>query len=263
MLMDILGILIGFAAVMLLFSLLVSALVHGAQAALNLRLRNMKGIVEAFFKHADQVDEKIHSLICEKIEKRTPSQVYSTVLPLDLLGNRLKLTRISKQELIDMVYSIHELSIEAKEQLKAKINKDFLTLEGIMIQRFKQWMHQISIGLAFVICFVFQLNCFELLNKLNHDSAYRQQLIQLSTQLDPSNQDTNDSAKLQGQLSALNFKITPDQWPKYYKPTSVNSIFNWLGIIFSTILISLGAPFWFNRLKDMASLRDKLSNNAN
>ncbi len=264
MLMDILGIMIGFASIMLLFSLLVSALVHGAQATLNLRLRNMKDIIGAFFKHTDQVDDEIYKLLNEKLQQRTPNQVYSTVLPVNLLGNRLELTRVSKQELIDMVYSIADMGHEAKEKLKAKIEKDFSTLEEVMIQRFKQWMHQISIGMAFVICFAFQLNCFDLLNKLNNDSAYRQQAIQagqLKT-LDSKQPENESSDQIQGQLSALSFNITPDKWPEYYAKAQISSLTNWIGIIFSTILISLGAPFWFNRLKDMASLRDKLSKHA-
>jgi len=183
--------------------------------------------------------------------------VYSTVLPVNLLGNRLQLTRIDKQELIDMVQDVQEMGSEAKEKLKAKINKDFSALEEVMIQRFKQWMHQISIGVAFVICFVFQLNCFDLLSKLNNDSVYRAQLVQLSTQL--KSQEGQEIEPIQTHLSALNFNITPDQWHGYYGQAKVSSLFNWIGIIFSSILISLGAPFWFNRLKDMASLRDKLA----
>ena len=263
MLMDILGIMIGFASIMLLFSLLVSALVHGAQATLNLRLRNMKDIIGAFFKHTDQVDDEIYKLLNEKLQQRTPNQVYSTVLPINLLGNRLELTRVSKQELIDMVYSIADMGHEAKEKLKDKIEKDFSTLEEVMIQRFKQWMHQISIGMAFVICFVFQLNCFDLLNKLNNDTAYRQQAIQMRQVHTPNSLQANNSEQLQGQLSALSFNITPKKWPEYYAKAQVSSLTNWIGIIFSTILISLGAPFWFNRLKDMASLRDKLSKHGN
>ncbi len=262
MLMDILGVLIGFAAVMLLFSLLTSAIVHGAQATLNLRLKNMQGIITAFFNHADNIDESIQKILQEKIENRTPNQVYSTVLPVNLLGNRLKLTRIDKQELIDMVADVQELGSEAKDKLKTKINKDFAALEEVMIQRFKQWMHQISIGVAFVICFAFQLNCFELLSKLNNDSVYRAQLVQLSTRLETQqNSSGNDFPPIQNNLSALNFNITPDKWPSYYAQWKVSSLVNWIGIIFSTILISLGAPFWFNRLKDMASLRDKLAKN--
>jgi len=261
--MDILGIMIGFASIMLLFSLLVSALVHGAQATLNLRLRNMKDIIGAFFKHTDQVDDEIYKLLNEKLQQRTPNQVYSTVLPINLLGNRLELTRVSKQELIDMVYSIADMGHEAKEKLKEKIEKDFSTLEEVMIQRFKQWMHQISIGMAFVICFVFQLNCFDLLNKLNNDTAYRQQAIQMGQVHTPDSPHANNSEQLQGQLSALSFNITPNKWTEYYATAQVSSLTNWIGIIFSTILISLGAPFWFNRLKDMASLRDKLSKHGN
>jgi hypothetical protein len=259
MLMDILGVLIGFSAVMLLFSLLTSAIVHGAQATLNLRLKNMKGIITAFFNHTDQLDHSIQKILQEKIENRTPNQVYSTVLPVNLLGNKLKLTRIDKQELIDMVQDVQELGSDAKDKLKAKINKDFTALEEVMIQRFKQWMHQISIGVAFIICFTFQLNCFDLLTKLNNDSVYRAQLVQLSTHIDTQTQvSQSDFIPIQNNLSALNFNITPDKWPSYYAQAQVSSLFNWIGIIFSTILISLGAPFWFNRLKDMASLRDKL-----
>jgi hypothetical protein len=260
MLMDILGILIGFAAIMLLFSLLTSAIVHGAQAALNLRLKNMKDIITAFFNHADHLDESVQKILQEKIENRTPNQVYATVLPVNLLGNRLKLTRIGKQELIDMVQEVQELGSDAKDKLKAKINKDFPALEEVMIQRFKQWMHQISIGVAFVICFAFQLNCFDLLSKLNNDSLYRAQLVQLSTRLENQSETSDtDVAPIHNNLSALNFNISPDKWQGYYAQANVSSVFNWIGIIFSTILISLGAPFWFNRLKDMASLRDKLA----
>ena len=257
--MDILGIMIGFASIMLLFSLLVSALVHGAQAALNLRLKNMKGIIGAFFKHCDQVDESIQKLLNDKLAQRTPDQVYSTVLPVNLLGNRLELTRVSKKELIDMVYSITDMASDVKEKLKEKIEKDFGTLEEVMIQRFKQWMHQISIGIAFVICFAFQLNCFELLNKLNQDSAYRQQAIQVTQNLSNTKPEDINNDEIQGSLSALSFNITPENWSNYYAKPAISSLTNWLGIIFSAILISLGAPFWFNRLKDIASLRDKLA----
>jgi len=33
----------------------------------------------------------------------------------------------------------------------------------------------------------------------------------------------------------------------------------WVGMIISTIFISLGAPFWFNRIKTLIQLKDKLS----
>lgn len=259
MLMDVLGILIGFTAVMLLFSLLITALVQGAQAALNLRFKNLKTVLTQFFQNMDFVEHKVIQTILEHFDKRFPSTLYATALPLDVPGNKLKLTNIGRQDLISLISNTKDVSIEEKEQLKQKILDHFETLEVIMSQRFKQWMHQLSIILAFLICFVFQLNCFSLLNQLNHDSAFRQQANTLSQQLNLEPSSESLDIQIQPQLSALMFEITPEQWPEYYFSLNIATIGHWLGIIFSSILISLGAPFWFNRLRDMASLRDNLS----
>ncbi len=253
MLMDILGIIIGFASIMLLFSLLVSAIVHGAQAALHLRFKNMRSVLDAFFKHLDVLDEPCRTQLTNKINQRSPIGLYATALPLNFLGNRFKITSIGKQELMDMVHSIESMTLEHKEQLQNKIEHHFEILEEIMSQRFKQWMHQISIILAFVICFAFQLNCFSLLDKLNQDSIYRQQAMAI----------TEHGNQIEDKLMALNFTLQPDKWMAYYASLDISSIYNWLGIIFSTILISLGAPFWFNRLRDVVSLRDKLASPKN
>jgi RecG-like helicase len=263
MLMDMLGIFIGFSAIMLLFSLLVTALVHGAQAALNLRLKNLKNVIEAFFNQIDFIESDLVKNIVEKIDLRSPKQLYATALPLNLQGNQLKLTSIGQQELIDIINSTHELSIEQRDQLTQKIHYYFEALEELMSQRFKQWMHQISIATAFVLCFVFQLNCFSILKDLNQDSYYRSQLGLVAKQLTVKSVLKSDSKNnpelLQHHIQALNFEITPKQWKPYYTTFNTQSLTNWIGIIFSAILISLGAPFWFNRLKDMISLRDRLS----
>ena len=66
MLMDMLGIFIGFSAIMLLFSLLVTAIVHGAQAALNLRLKNLKNVIESFFSQVDFVEQNIVDSLIQK-----------------------------------------------------------------------------------------------------------------------------------------------------------------------------------------------------
>ncbi len=260
MLMDILGILIGFIAIMLLFSLLVTALVHGAQAALNLRFKNLKVVLTQFFHNMDFVEHKITRSILTHIENQFPNGLYATALPLDIPGNRLKLTSIGQQELITIINNTRDVSIEEKEQLKKRVQDHFQTLEEIMSQRFKQWMHQISIILAFVICFAFQLNCFSLLNDLNKDSLFRQQTLLMADQLTAQHTLTEvNHDTLQSQMMTLQFDITPHQWSQYYFSLKMSTLSHWLGVIFSSILISLGAPFWFNRLKDMASLRDNLS----
>ena len=255
MLMDVLGILIGFASIMLLFSLLVTALVHGAQAALQLRFKNMKSVINSFFDHIDVLDEPCKTELNSKINGRSNTTLYATALPLDILGNRLKITKIGKKELLAVVDSVVEMTAEHKQKIQQEVEKHFSTLEEIMSQRFKQWMHQLSIALAFVICFVFKLNCFSVLDNLNQDSLYRQQAMQIAQDINLESRQT----LVENKLIALNFTLEPDTWLPYYLSWSVDSLYNWLGIIFSAILISLGAPFWFNRLRDVVSLRDKLS----
>ena len=231
-----------------------------AQAAFNLRFKNLKVVLSQFFQNMDFVEYKITNAVLNHIDNQFPNGLYATALPLNIPGNRLKLTSIGQQELITIINNTRDVSIEEKEQLKRKIQEHFQTLEEIMSQRFKQWMHQISITLAFVICFVFQLNCFSLLNQLNHDSAFRQQTLILADQLNTSStQSEIQHDTVQAHLTSLQFDIHPEQWPDYYFSFEIQTLSHWLGIIFSSILISLGAPFWFNRLKDMASLRDNLS----
>jgi len=268
MLMDMLGIFIGFCAIMLLFSLLVTAVVHGAQAALNLRLKNLKNVIEAFFHQVDFLSQDLVDSLLTKIDQRAPEHVYATALPVKLPGNTIKLTSIRQQELVDIIHRAHELSIEQREQLAQKVHYHFDILEELMCQRFKQWMHQISIATAFLICFSFQLNCFSILNDLNEDSYYRAQAAKLGSELivqsDNGQLDNGQTNRdLTHHMQTLNFEITPDEWRDYYFSFEVSTFTHWLGVIFSSILISLGAPFWFNRLKDLISLRDKLSPSKN
>lgn len=262
MLMDMLGIFIGFSAIMLMFSLLVTALVHGAQASLNLRLKNLKKVIESFFNQIDFLTDECVKTLLEKIDRRGPSQLYATALPLNLPGNKLKLTNIGRQELVDIIHNAHELTEEHREKLKEKVSYYFETLEELMSQRFKQWMHQISIAIALVICFSFQLNCFSVLDELNQDSYYRAQTANMGSEMIQQEATNWQSQQVQDKMHALDFQITPEEWPEYYFSFTMSTFTNWFGIIFSTILISLGAPFWFNRLKDLVSLRDKLSHKS-
>lgn len=270
MLMDMLGILTGFVAIMLLFSLLVTALVHGAQAALDLRFKNLKSVIDHFLTNMNLIECSAAQKIMDQLEKRFTSNLYATALPVNIGSNKLKVNKIDKEELIDMVNNTPDMGLDQKEQLRQKILDHFETVEEIMSQRFKQWMHQISIAVAFSICFIFQLNCFDLLKQLNEDTAFRYKAMAIGNQystndsLPDMNPETNLAEspinnQAQTNLQALNFKITPNQWMDYYVSPKIDTLTNWFGIIFSSILISLGAPFWFNRLKDLVSLRDQLS----
>lgn len=56
-----------------------------------------------------------------------------------------------------------------------------------------------------------------------------------------------------GTLATLNIVPLSGGWEFYGSGT------NWLGIFMTTVLLGLGAPFWFNTLKGLTNLRDALS----
>jgi hypothetical protein len=61
---------------------------------------------------------------------------------------------------------------------------------------------------------------------------------------------------LKGELEASRLVIFPENLSSYFKCWKFKNLFRQLpGILLSLILLSLGAPFWFNALRTLASLR--------
>lgn len=77
-----------------------------------------------------------------------------------------------------------------------------------------------------------------------HSSAAKEQFVKAREQID--------------QLALFNF--TP--WPKTFKVFYWDEPVNFVGVLVSAIFISLGAPFWFNTLKNLMNLRDMLKPRA-
>jgi len=274
---------------MLIFSLLVTAIVHGTQAALNMRVRNMRNVISSFIDQFPDIDTEA---VLDKIDKRIPNNINPLVVPTGgkLFTRHIKLSFISKKELMCITEELLEDASDARNQLHKEIERSFDYLEEVMAQRFKQWMHQLAIAIAFVIAFVFQLNTFDLISDLNKDTALRNQAASYGSQIQNTElSELEGNAKIKdisGQLMSLQFSMFEDGWSYYVgnsgdsetkitedgspvakplaktkdKQWSLGQVLqNWFGVICSAIFISLGAPFWFNSLKNVLDLRDKLA----
>lgn len=287
MLMDILGIVIGFCSIMLIFSLLVTALVHGTQATLNMRVRNMRNVIASFMDQFPDIDTQA---VLEKIDQRIPNNINPLVVPTGgkLFSQHIKLAFISKKELMSITEEILHDANDARNHLHKEIERSFKYLEEVMAQRFKQWMHQLAIAIAFALAFVFQLNTFDLIKDLNRDTALRNQAATYAGKIENTNIEGEEANKeidlISTQLSAMDFQLFSEGWA-YYMGDSIESVAavpesttkaeplvtsspsytllellqNWMGVICSAIFISLGAPFWFNSLKNVLHMRDKLA----
>jgi hypothetical protein len=60
------------------------------------------------------------------------------------------------------------------------------------------------------------------------------------------------------QLSLLNIDPWREKWDFYVHDHKMRWN-NWVGMLMTTILLSFGAPFWFNVLREMMNLRDSLT----
>jgi hypothetical protein len=73
----------------------------------------------------------------------------------------------------------------------------------------------------------------------------------------------DNAASIKGSLDYAGFKIIPDPYHSwdFWPGWRLDNLHFW-GILFSAGLLSLGAPFWFNALKTLSSLRPVVASKA-
>ncbi len=128
--------------------------------------------------------------------------------------------------------------------------------------RARQWfaMHTriITVIASVLVAFLFQLDSFQLLQRLSSDPEARARLVAGATALQQQAQQGLDEASPASQ-AIQSLVLIPNPYPA---PGSGKWSWPWphlLGILASVALLSLGAPFWFNLLKSLANLRPALA----
>jgi hypothetical protein len=334
---EILGILIGFCSIMLMFSMLVTAIVQGISSAINLRAWNLDGGLQSLANKIISLDKNgsLNGKLKEKL-------LHLTEANFGFL--KRKVGFVSYEQVISSISELYSENIKGnikftiKSDLEEKIKAHFERIEDEMVARFQTWMNGLSIIVALAVVLMFQLNTFELLKKLSLNEDYRNSLIAYAEKAEappmlidskevflkvndkvnssyiaqygkeqPSleqlsalgNEDLDDamtefSAALDdspeflqahydeykeqlqramkielkkaqtdisssmNELAEFDFEPLPNGWEYFYFENK-NWFKNWVGLLISTILISLGAPFWFSTVRNLIGLRDSLS----
>lgn len=133
---------------------------------------------------------------------------------------------------------------------------------------YKRQTHKIILGLAVVFCILFNVDTIMITRALSVNSALRESLttVAMETAKQPVESVSPDSLKqgkeLQAQIQQLGLPIG---WAKTAEgsldPRGVpDNFWDWfykvLGLLMSTLAVSMGAPFWFDILKKLISLRN-------
>jgi hypothetical protein len=154
---------------------------------------------------------------------------------------------------------------EAASDYVAKINSWFDQTIDRVSQSFTRHAHRVTVAAAFLIVLVVQLDIIAVVDRLSIDEQFRNAVVSDAAQA------MNDAAKqAAASTSAYNIDThsyynllnsaglvtlpTSKQWVDQLKDPR-----KYPGMLIAILLISLGAPFWYNVLKDLIGLRSSLA----
>ena len=147
---------------------------------------------------------------------------------------------------------------EAPSEFVARVNSWFDQTIDRVSQRFTHYTHWITMGVAVVVVLAVQLDIIAVADRLWIDDQFRNTIVQqatntFSTDSVKSNIDPHPYYDLLNKTALITLPLDRD-WLK-----RLMDVRKAPGMVLSVLLISLGAPFWYNALKDLLKLRSSLS----
>jgi hypothetical protein len=149
---------------------------------------------------------------------------------------------------------------EAPCDLVAKVHSWFDQTMDRVSQRFTATTRAITFAGALLVAFALQVDTVGLVNRLAADDALRQAFVQQATGMQPpatgaATTATIDRQYLQflAQNGLIVIAPNPSQWMERWAGVNV------FGVLVTALLLSLGAPFWYNALSKLLQLRSALA----
>jgi len=243
--LDVLGIVLAFVTIILLLSIVVTALVQISQAVVGVRGRNLRYVLHALVKDKCEGDKKA----ADKILDATPASLLtrkSQSLLAWLAG-----PGVSWLDPKGLAKAIDAAPIELADDAKQAVVGKFEAMEPAMDKRLQRSMRFMTVGWALLVAFVFQVSAPKLLSELSTNPQLREPAIQKAADIGDL-----EGRKPMEELALLNI----EPWGKsdFYRDATGLNWRNLLGVALTGLLLSFGAPFWFQRLKEVAGLGDAL-----
>ena len=150
---------------------------------------------------------------------------------------------------------------EAASDYVARLNSWFDQTIDRVSQQFARHTHYVTVGLAAIVVLSVQLDMIAVVNRLSVDDALRASIVQSAVN-DPSMKGTGGAA--QGSLQSQKYYDALGEAGLVTFPFDLNWAKQWSarkipGMLIGILLVSLGAPFWYNILKDLIGLRSGLA----
>jgi hypothetical protein len=178
----------------------------------------------------------------------------------------------SQPELATHVREAKAVIMEAESQFVAQINGWFDQTMDSVSHSFAKYSHYWTVAISLILAFGLQIDALKIVNRLAVDDNLRAKLVEQSQTVQPppaqpAPADTNEKlqelsrqtrenvAQLQ-ELASAKLVTWPPYGGDWWKGWQQSSFF---GVLLAGMLISLGAPFWFNTLGNLLKLRPGLA----
>ncbi len=269
---------IGMVVVLLATSLIVMLLTQIISTFFNLRGTNLKkGLVILLKnsnvdldKYAEDISDRIlrHELITDRwnIRHLKRDGLASSINPAELKNVLNILAESAPDEWRDKLKN-------SLDQLEAKIDTWFDSVMARTTQFFIMNTRVVTIFFSLIVAFSIQLNGFDLFEQISTNSETRANLVSSSEMIMDKAHETigstgsEDLEALLGRtdsvterLKETQLQLIPDKYPNVDAFNPLKKDF-W-GVLAMAGLLSLGAPFWFNVLKSLSSLRPIIAGKA-
>ena len=172
-----------------------------------------------------------------------------------------------------------ERTLGATQQIVVKVDAWFDTVMDRTSERFKMYSRLFTILCAFAFGFLLQIDALAVIRQLSNNSAMRDRVVAIAEPALKTAEDLQSQAQqqtdadavarlkaLQPILSNLNHQLDdtsltlvpedPLAFPGYGEPRHL------IGMFMTAILLSLGAPFWYNALRRVSDLRPIVARNV-
>jgi hypothetical protein len=180
----------------------------------------------------------------------------------------------SNPELANDIRQAQALISEATSDYVARVNSWFDQTIDRVSQRFSHYTHWITLVASAVVVLTIQLDVIAVIDRLSIDDQFRNNVVSASAR-DFYNESASATTNSQGSTTAGAHTV-PNAAPQAYYDLlgkagliSLPTDRNWLmklkdsrrypGMVIAILMISLGAPFWYNILKDLLGLRSALA----
>lgn len=176
-------------------------------------------------------------------------------------------------ELANDVRQAQALISEATSDYVARVNSWFDQTIDRVSQRFSHYTHWITLVAAAVVVLSIQLDVIAVIDRLSIDDQFRNSVVAASAK--DFYTETSAPTDAHG-VTAAGGKPVPSVAPEAYYdllgkaglitlptdrnwPSQLKDARRYPGMVLAVLMISLGAPFWYNILKDLLGLRSNLA----